>query len=110
MPALEKLFSETDPLRGNESRTLPISVMGISIDDRKDSLKIEQALKEMSVTFPNAPAFCGDISKAYWTWGIPVTYIIDPQGQFIGRLRGGRDWASPEMITFLKKLVTEYAQ
>lgn len=102
MPLLEKLFKE--------SHEMTVSILGIFIDDKKDSLKILPALKEMGITFPNAPAFSGEISKAYWTWGIPVTYIIDPQGQFIGRLRSGRDWASPEMKTFLRQLAKAHAQ
>ena len=100
MPALESLFKE--------SRELPIAILGISIDEKQDSLKIAPALIEIGITFPNALAFSGMVSKAYWTWGIPVTYIIDPNGHFVGRLRGSRDWASPQMLAFLQQLIKEY--
>ncbi|HEX9653333.1 MAG TPA: TlpA disulfide reductase family protein [bacterium] len=102
MPALEQLF--------RESRLLPVSILGISIDDKKDSLKIPPALKQMEVTFPITAAFSGTVPKAYWNWGIPVTYIIDQNGKFIGRLRGSRDWGSPPMLAFLRQLVKEYSQ
>jgi thiol-disulfide isomerase/thioredoxin len=38
--------------------------------------------------------------------GLPTTLLINPQGQEIGRLIGPAEWDSPEMIGFLKSIVT----
>ena len=38
--------------------------------------------------------------------GLPTTLLINPQGEEIGRLIGPTEWDSPEMIGFLKSVVT----
>lgn len=82
----------------------PIAFFGVSIDKREDAGKIAPALQQMGVRFPNAPAFAGTISDAYWTWGIPVTYLIDAAGRLVGRLRGSRRWTRPEFLELLRRL------
>jgi thiol-disulfide isomerase/thioredoxin len=99
MPQIEKLYQQT--------KNWPLAISGISIDKKADSLKIAPALREMQITFPNAPAFSGNIPNAYWTWGIPVSYLVNPKGRFIGRLRGSRHWNSNEMQRFLRQLIKE---
>jgi len=33
--------------------------------------------------------------KLYGVWGPPTAYLIDRQGQLIGRLVGPHDWSAP---------------
>ena len=96
LPALEGLQSQI--------KNLPVSVLGISIDQQRDSLKISLAVREMKLTFPNAAAFSGTISTDYWAWGIPVTCLIDENSRFIGRVRGAGKWGDSKMIEFLQSL------
>jgi len=98
MPALEALYNKV------EEQHLPVVIVGISIDRPKDADKIPRALQEMGITFPIAPAFSGTIPGAYWTWGIPVTYIISPSGKLVGRIMGTRDWNAPNAIKLLNAL------
>lgn len=98
MPELEQ-FSD-------RIKELNVSLLGISIDKSMDSLKIAEAVEEMGVTFPIAPAYSGKIKDAYWTWGIPVTYFIDPKGKIIGRMRGSGKWLNAKMFEFFKLLMT----
>jgi peroxiredoxin len=101
LPALEKLHLQV--------KNLPVSVLGISIDQPKDSLQISLAVKAMKLTFPNAAAFSGTISADYWTWGIPVTYLIDENSRFLGRVRGAGKWGDSKMIELLQLLCKSLA-
>lgn len=98
MPALEALHQKV------RAQHLPVVIVGISIDRSKNADKIPPALREMGITFPIAAAFSGSIPDAYWTWGIPVTYIITPSGKLLGRIMGTRDWNNPAVIKLLNAL------
>ncbi len=98
MPALEALYNKV------KEQHLPVVFVGISIDRPKDADKIPHALQKMGITFPIAPAFSGTIPGDYWTWGIPVTYIISPSGKLVGRIMGTRDWNDPTAIKLLNAL------
>ena len=37
--------------------------------------------------------------------GLPTTYLIDPEGQLVGRLTGEADWASDEAKRFLQAII-----
>ncbi|MFQ5629983.1 MAG: TlpA disulfide reductase family protein [bacterium] len=80
----------------------PIAVLGISIDKKSDGPKISDAIKSMGIHFPIAAAYSGKISDAYWTWGVPVTYLINSDGKILGRLRGPRKWTDSRMLAFLQ--------
>lgn len=46
-------------------------------------------------------------------WGVPTlptTYVITPEGNFAYRALGSRLWNSPQMITFLKRVMDDYEQ
>ena len=47
----------------------------------------------------------GRVAASYRVYGIPVTYLIDRNGQAIGMKSGVKDWASPEVIAVLRKLI-----
>jgi peroxiredoxin len=50
-----------------------------------------------------------DMSLASWgVQGLPTTFLINPEGKLIYKAVGEREWDSPEMMKFLKDLVTKY--
>jgi hypothetical protein len=55
--------------------------------------------------FAVALASSGDVSERYWSWGIPVTYFIDRDGNLRERFLGSRDWASARA----QQLLAEFA-
>ncbi|RMH89443.1 MAG: TlpA family protein disulfide reductase [Calditrichaeota bacterium] len=95
MPVLDAFYRQADST---------VAVMGVSIDSPKDSSKIAPSVQAMNITFPIAIAFSGKISPAYWTWGIPVTYIFAPDGTLIGRARGERNWMDPRFQKLIRTL------
>lgn len=58
------------------------------------------------MTFPVYIARECDISDRYWSWGVPVTYLIDPAGRLVARLLGSHDWTSASMQTLIDQFVS----
>ncbi|MEH6527949.1 MAG: redoxin domain-containing protein [Sneathiella sp.] len=44
------------------------------------------------------------------TYGLPTTLLISPEGLELGRLAGPAKWDSPEMVAFLRPLITHEIQ
>ena len=47
-----------------------------------------------------------DIGRDMGVFGLPITVILDPEGQEIGRLQGEADWASPSAKAILRALIS----
>ncbi len=45
------------------------------------------------------------IAREMAVFGLPITVILNPEGQEIARLRGDADWSSPEAITLIETLI-----
>ncbi|RMG27733.1 MAG: TlpA family protein disulfide reductase [Methanobacteriota archaeon] len=98
MPELEKLYQTI------KNENIPAVVLGISIDKKKDISRILPTIENWQITFPVASIHHGEISSIYWTWGIPVTYIISPKGYLMGRIMGSANWQENLWTIFLKVL------
>jgi hypothetical protein len=49
----------------------------------------------------------GRVAASYRVYGIPVSYVIDADGQAIGMKSGSMDWASPRVVDMFRELVDE---
>lgn len=47
-----------------------------------------------------------DMAHQMGVLGLPVTVIVNPQGQEVARLIGGAEWNSPEALAVMKALMT----
>jgi len=47
------------------------------------------------------------VGFALATVGLPVTLLIDHQGQELGRLVGPAEWDAPDMVAFLKSVIAQ---
>ncbi len=95
MPELIK-FSHTLPRKS-------IRILAFSIDKAGKREEAKRMVHDWQLPFPAAMVTSGKISDAYWTWGIPVTYFIDPDGKMVGRILGSAKWKDPRMETFIEK-------
>ena len=43
-----------------------------------DAARVQRYAHDLGVSFPVYLALEGAISDRYWSWGVPVTYLIDP--------------------------------
>ena len=47
------------------------------------------------------------ISTLYGTYKFPETYIINKKGEVAFKVIGSTDWTDPEMLSYLRQLITE---
>ena len=97
LPALEAMVHQlTDSA---------VMLIAVAIDVDMDSARVRRYAHDLGVNFPVYLAADGTISERYWSWGVPVTYLIDPEGRLVARTLGPREWASAPMLN----LITQFA-
>ena len=47
------------------------------------------------------------LTTSLGVFGVPTTFVIDPQGYIVGVAQGAADWDSPEALAFLTGLVPQ---
>ena len=57
-----------------------------------------------NITFLRDPT--SQMARAMGVMALPVTLLINPQGQEVGRLIGDADWAAPNAIAFFEALTS----
>lgn len=77
------------------------NVIGISTDDYPDAAT--GFLKQAKITFPNYID-----SKLFWenmlgANAIPLTLLVDARGRVVEKVRGVREWDSPEVLQAIGK-------
>ncbi len=77
----------------------------VSIDLYSSQQDIDAFAKRHGASFPVYLAEKGRISEAYWTWGVPETYLIDDSGKIVGRAIGPRDWNGQFMRRLLDSML-----
>lgn len=92
MPDLEKAYQQM----GQKKLVVLAVAMGEGVD------KIKSFGEKFGLTFPLVADPELEITKLYGVVNIPVTYLIDPEGIVLGRALGIRDWASPDLLAFIK--------
>lgn len=84
-----------------------VAIVVVSIDTDSGMAEIEKYAAGLGVTLPVFRAGDGEISDDYWTWGVPVTYLIDREGAIAGRALGPRDWTSDSMLALIEDFMQE---
>jgi|GEM_PF-271783 peroxiredoxin len=97
MPAMSYLHNEF----GGEG----LEVVGVHVGPSLAGVK--KFLESVPVSF--TILMDKDMSLAGWgVRGLPTTFLINPEGKLVYQAVGEREWDSPEMVKFLKDLVTKY--
>jgi len=58
-----------------------VTVVGINIQDREPAAR--RFIQEFGLTFPNGQDPSGKISIDYGVYGVPETFVLDPQGHVV---------------------------
>ena len=96
MPPVNRLYTELGA-RGLE-------VLLVSF--REDPVRVKRTAQERGYVAPVLLDRSGDVTgKLYGVWGPPTVYLIDRQGQLIGRAVGPRDWSTPAARQLLLALL-----
>ncbi len=100
MPALDRLQAQ---LGGPDFAVLPVSI------DRKgfnvvDVFYVEIGIQHLAAYV--APT-ANHALDTLGVWGLPASLLLDAQGRELGRLEGPAEWDAPDMISFLKNIITK---
>jgi len=96
MPAFEKLY--------RRYRSQGLTVIAVSLD-KGDTSKVEKFVDEHSLTFPVLLDLDGIAERAYPSFTIPFTYVIDKKGRIAARVDGAKNWSSNETFAALDILI-----
>lgn len=96
LPALDRLAADLDPTR--------YAVVLVAIDTNAAPAEVLAYARGLGVRLPVYVAASGGVGDSFWGWGLPVSYLIDGAGHFIGRLRGPRAWSTPAVRKALAAL------
>ena len=97
MPAMERLAQQ---LKGK-----PFVVVAVNMMEPLPVVK--KFVARLKLTYDIVMDESGDIGGNYAANNLPLTYIIDKQGNIIRRAVGARIWDNKDSIAFFKKLVAE---
>jgi len=99
MPALNAL---QETLGSEEFRVVTLAT------GRNPPQAIRRFFEDVGVTaLPRYRDINQQIAREMGVFGLPITVILNRDGQEIARLRGDADWASPEAIALIEALIAE---
>ena len=96
MPLLEKLHQTL--------KSEKFSVLGLHVGPGPEN--IEEFKKLMPISFPIYVDM--DLEVNWGVPGLPTTFLMNPEGKLIYRAVGKREFASDEMVNFLKSQIESY--
>ena len=97
MPAMETLHREFGA-KGLE-------VLAVNYRESKEEMR--KFLDELGLSFTSLLDQQGKVSEQYGAWSLPLSYIIDRNGEFVGKSIGSRDWQSAAGLAFFRGLLAE---
>ena len=101
MPSLNALQQE---LGGEDFRVVTLAT------GRNPPQAIRRFFEEESITdLTTYRDINQQIAREMGVFGLPITVILNPEGQEIARLRGDADWFSPEAVELMRALIADPA-
>src|SRR5258705_11091448 len=95
MPSMEQLSRNF----GGQGFTI------LAVNQKESAAQVERFMKTNGLNFRAPLDTDGRVSNSYRVYGIPVSYLIDANGQAIGMKSGSRDWAAREVVDVFCKLI-----
>ena len=96
MPSLETLHQRF--------KSKNFSLLAIS-NDMFGAQIVKPFIKANNLTFPVLLDQQLQASNKFGVVSLPTTFMIDPEGNIIGELRGAEDWASSDNILYFENLL-----
>lgn len=79
-------------------------VVGISSDEEGAPV-VRGFIEKLGVSFPILLDSEQRVSNAYGAKNLPISFLLDRQGNIIAAAQGARDWASPEALSTLEEII-----
>lgn len=99
MPTMEKLH--------REFREQGLEVVAINFRETKK--EVRKFFDELGLTFTALLDRDGKVFEEYGAWSLPLSYFINRNGEFVGKVIGYRNWDSPEAKAFFRDLLDKKA-
>jgi len=77
----------------------------VAVNQRENASLVNKFMKAHGLNFATPLDTDGRVAASYRAYGIPVTYLIDGNGQPIGMKSGPMDWAARDVIEVFRKLI-----
>lgn len=77
----------------------------VAVDFREDKEAVRRFFDELGLSFDAALDIDGEVSEQYGAFSLPLTYLIDRDGRFVGKALGGRAWDRAEAKAFIRELL-----
>ena len=77
----------------------------LAINQRENTALVAKFMKTNSLNFTTPLDTTGRVAGYYRVYGIPVSYLIDANGQAIGMKSGPMNWATPAVVDVFRKLI-----
>lgn len=85
LPALDHLYMRW--------RHQAVAFFALAIDDENET-GVPAYVRAHGLQLPVLPLSVPHAPRNYWNWGVPASYLINPEGQLVGRALGERNWDS----------------
>jgi peroxiredoxin len=95
MPALEQLHKQY------QSEGLAV----LAVDHKESDEQVKAFFQKHTLSFPSLIDHNGSVFRDYLVAGMPTTYLIGRDGQFLARGIGGRDWMRAEAHELIRTLL-----
>ena len=98
MPSMEKLQQKFS--------AHPFTIVAASSDEA-GATAVQPFVDKLGVTFPILLDTNKEVAKVYGAQDLPLSFLIDPNGQVIAAAKGARDWASKQAVEVIGELVAK---
>ena len=96
LPDLDQLAASLDPAR--------FAVVLVSIDTEVAPPEVLEFARGVGVRQPIYLPGDQEVVDNFCGWGLPVSYVIDSHGAFVGRIMGPRAWTDPNVLAAMAQL------
>jgi len=79
----------------------------VAINFRESRKEVRSFFDELGLTFTVLLDKDGRVSEEYGGWSIPLSYFINRNGEFVGKVNGYRKWDSQEARALFLGLLNE---
>jgi peroxiredoxin len=97
MPSMEKLY--------RKYKDKGFTILAIDIMEQPEPIR--KFVKENNLTFPILLDTKGKVRGKYRVTGIPNSYLVDKDGQLVGRFIGPREWDNEHAEAIIEELLGE---
>jgi thiol-disulfide isomerase/thioredoxin len=77
----------------------------LAVNQRENAAMVNRFVRSLGLNFTTALDTTGRVAGYYRVYGIPMSYLIDPDGQAIGVKSGPMDWSSSAVVNVFENLL-----